>query len=302
MPRTAAANRTAVVLAFGAIYLIWGTTYLAISVVLRTMPPFASASLRTLVGGSLVYLWLRWRSPRPFADLPLPRLIAAGMLLTGGGSGLTVWSQQRVPSGITALLISSVPLLVLLLNWAFFARRAPEPRALLGALVGLSGVALIVAHLHTLSGHVSPPYVIALLCAMLCWSTGTLVASGAVPAARVGAATCVQMAAGGAVLALLGAVNGDWSAFHPAQVSSESWLALVYLTLFGSIIALSCFVWLLTQVSPQQATTYAFVNPLVALLLGAVFLGERVTGTVVVAMVLILVGVALVLYSGKPRA
>ena len=95
MPRTAAANRTAVLLAFGAIYLIWGTTYLAIAVVLRTMPPFASASLRTLTGGSLIYLWLRWRTSRPFADLPLPRLIAAGMLLTGGGSGLTVWSQQR---------------------------------------------------------------------------------------------------------------------------------------------------------------------------------------------------------------
>jgi drug/metabolite transporter (DMT)-like permease len=300
MPGTAI--RTGVVLAFAAIYLIWGTTYLAIAVVLRTVPPFASASLRTLVGGTLIYLWLRWRTPRPFAGLPLPRLIAAGMLLTGGGSGLTVWSQQRMPSGITALLISSVPLLVLLFNWIFFARRAPEPRALVGALVGLSGVALIVAHLPTLPGHVSTPYVIALLCAMLCWSVGTLVASGAVPAARVGAATCVQMAAGGAVLALLGLVNGDWSAFHPALVSRESWLALVYLTVFGSIVALSCFLWLLTQVSPQQATTYAFVNPLVALLLGAVFLGERVTTTVVVAMLLILAGVALVLYPGRTRS
>src|SRR5260221_481094 len=218
--------RTGVVLAFAAIYLIWGPPSLAIAVVLRTMPPFASASLRTLVGGTLIYLWLRWRTPRPFAGLPLPRLIAAGMLLTGGGSGLTVWSQQRVPSGITALLISSVPLLVLLLNWVCFARRAPEPRALVGALVGLSGVALVVAHLPTLPGHVRPPYVIALLCAMLCWSVGTLVASGAVPAARVGAATCVQMAAGGTVLALLGLLNGDWSAFHPALVSRESWLGL----------------------------------------------------------------------------
>jgi len=119
------------------------------------------------------------------------------MLLTGGGSGLTVWAQQRVPSGITALLISSVPLLVLLLNWAFFARRAPEPRALVGALVGLKRCGAHRRSPADAAGHVRPPYVIALLCAMLCWSVGTLVASGAVPAARVGAATCVQMAAGG---------------------------------------------------------------------------------------------------------
>jgi drug/metabolite transporter (DMT)-like permease len=295
-------RRARIALALGAIYLIWGSTYLAIAIVLRTVPPFASAALRTLIGGSILWLWLRWRRPRPFAGLPLRRLIPSGVLLIGGGSGLTVWSQQRVPSGIAALLISSVPLLVLLLNWACFARRAPEARALLGALVGLCGVAMTVAHLPTLANGVQLPYTIALLGAMLSWSVGTLVASGAVSAARVGAASCVQMLSGGTVLARMGALSGDWRAFHPAQVSLASWLAMAYLTVFGSIIALSCFLWLLTRVSPWQASSYAFANPLVALLLGTVFLDERITPTVVVAMILILAGVALVLHPGKSRS
>jgi drug/metabolite transporter (DMT)-like permease len=207
-----------------------------------------------------------------------------------------------VPSGIAALLISSVPVLVLLLNWLFFARRAPEPRSLVGILVGLCGVAVIVLHLHGPAGAVRGVYVIALLAAMLCWSTGTLASRGAVAAAQIGAATCVQMLVGAALLSLMALVHGDWRALHPAQVALSSWLALAYLTVFGSIVALSCFLWLLTQVSALKATTYALVNPLVALALGALLLGEKITPTVLLAVVLVLAGVSLVLFPGKPRS
>jgi drug/metabolite transporter (DMT)-like permease len=163
-------------------------------------------------------------------------------------------------------------------------------------------VAVVVFHLHTHSGAVRAPYVMALLAAMLCWSSGTLVSRGTVSASQVSAATCVQMLVGATLLSFMALVHGDWHALHPSQVSLASWLALGYLTVFGSIVALSCFLWLLTQVSPHKATTYALVNPLVALVLGAVLLGEKITPTVALAVLLILAGVGLVLLRGKPRS
>jgi len=246
-------------------------------------------------------LWLLLFRRQAFAGLPWRRLLMAGVLLVAGGNGFAVWAQQGVPSGIAALLISSVPVFVMVLNWLFFARRAPDARSLIGILVGMCGVAVIVVHLHTLSGAVRMPYVLALLGAMLCWSSGTLVSRGTIVAAQVSAGTCVQMLVGATLLSLMALVHGDWRALFAAHVTLSSWLALAYLTVFGSIVALSCFLWLLTQVSAQKATTYALVNPLVALLLGSMLLGEKITASVAVAVLLILAGVGLVLFQGKPR-
>ena len=295
-------NRAGVTLALAAIYLIWGTTYLAVVIVLRSIPPFAASAMRYISGGGLLLAWLLLFRRQAFRGLPLRRLVAAGVLLVAGGNGFSVWAQQGVPSGIAALLISSVPVFVLVLNWLFFARRAPDARSLLGVLVGLGGVAVIVAHMHTSAGAVRAPYVVALLAAVVCWSSGTLVSRGVVTAAQVGAGTCVQMLVGAVLLSLMALVHGDWHRLHLAHVQLGSWIALAYLSVFGTIIALSCFLWLLTQVSAQKATTYALVNPLVALFLGALFLGEKITTNVVLAVVLILVGVALVLFQGKSRA
>ena len=295
------AKRLRVAMALGAIYLIWGTTYLAVVIMLRTIPPFAGSAMRYTFGGTLLLLWLLLFRRQAFAGLPWRRLVLAGVLLVAGGNGFAVWAQQGVPSGIAALLISSVPVFVMVLNWLFFARRAPDARSLIGILIGMCGVAVIVVHLHTLSGAVRMPYVLALLGAMLCWSSGTLVSRGTIVAAQVSAGTCVQMLVGATLLSLIALVHGDWRALFAAHVSLGSWLALAYLTVFGSIVALSCFLWLLTQVSAQKATTYALVNPLVALLLGSVLLGERITANVAVSVLLILVGVGLVLFQGKPR-
>jgi len=288
-------------MALGAIYLIWGTTYLAVVIMLRTIPPFAGSAMRYTFGGTLLLLWLLLFRRQAFAGLPWRRLVLAGVLLVAGGNGFAVWAQQGVPSGIAALLISSVPVFVMLLNWLFFARRAPEPRALIGILIGMCGVAVIVTHLHTPAGAVRMPYVLALLGAMLCWSSGTLVSRGTIAATQVSAATCVQMLVGATLLSSIALLHGDWRALFAAQVTLGSWLALAYLTVFGSIVALSCFLWLLTQVSAQKATTYALVNPLVALLLGSFLLGEKITANVALAVLLILVGVGLVLFQGKPR-
>jgi len=295
-------KRVRVAMALAAIYLIWGTTYLAVAIMLRSIPPFAGSAMRYTFGGGLLFVWLLLFRPQAFQGLPLRRLVLAGVLLVAGGNGFSVWAQQGVPSGIAALLISSVPVFVLVLNWLFFARRAPDTRSLVGMLVGMCGVAVVVFHLQTHAGAVRAPYIVALLAAMLCWSSGTLVSQGTVSASQVSAATCVQMLVGAALLSLMALVHGDWRALHPAQVPLASWLAVGYLTVFGSIVALSCFLWLLTQVSPHKATTYALVNPLVALALGAILLGEKITLSVVLALLLILAGVGLVLFRGAPRS
>jgi drug/metabolite transporter (DMT)-like permease len=292
-------KRFRVALALGAIYLIWGTTYLAVVIMLRTIPPFAGSAMRYSLGGTLLLAWLLAFRRQAFAGLPWPRLLLAGVLLVAGGNGFAVWAQQGVPSGIAALLISSVPVFVMVLNWLFFARRAPDTRSLAGILIGMCGVGVIVVHLHSLAGAVRMPYVFALLGAMLCWSSGTLVSRGTVVASQVSAATCVQMLVGAGLLSLIALVHGDWHALHAARVAPASWLALGYLTVFGSIVALSCFLWLLTQVPPHHATTYALVNPVIALLLGSLLLGERITADVALAVLLILVGVGLVLFQGE---
>ena len=295
-------KRVRVALALGAIYLIWGTTFMAVAIMLRTIPPFAGSAMRYTLGGVLLLIYLLLFRPQAFQGLPLRRLMLAGALLVAGGNGFSVWAQQRIPSGIAALLISSVPIFVMMLNWISFARRAPDTRALVGMFVGMCGVAVIVVHLHSYSGAVRAPYVLALLAAMMCWSSGTLVSRGTVSATQVGAGTCVQMLVGAGLLSLMALVHGDWHALHPSQVSLASWLAVAYLTVFGSIVALSCFLWLLTQVSPHKATTYALVNPLVAIILGAVLLGEKITPSVVVALMLILAGLGLVLFRDETRA
>ena len=299
----AAALRARALAAYFTICIIWGTTFLGIAYALRGgLPPFACAALRFLFGGLLMYAWLRLRSPRPLAGLPLARVAASGVLLLSAGNGFTVWAQQGVPSGITALLIASAPLVVMLANWLGFERRAPAPWALVGALVGLSGVALTLSHMHVISGAARPVHLLSLLVAIVSWAVGTLLVRGQVPMERVTAGACVQMLAGGAVLVLMGYAAGDWQRLDWRAIAPSGWIALCYLTVFGSIIAMSLYLWLLGHVAPQKVMTYALVNPLVALLLGAALLGERLTATVGIAVVLVLAGVSIVLLQGRSKA
>ncbi len=298
----APALRAKAVSAFAGVYVIWGTTYLAIAWALRGgLPPFACAALRFIAASAIVYVFLRLRDPRPLAGLPFARIAASGVLLLGGGNGLTVWAQQGVPSGITALLIASAPVVAMLFNWLAFERLPPAPWALAGALLGLSGVALTLTHMHVLSGATRPVHLVSLLVAIISWSVGSLLVRGHVPPQRIAAGTCIQMAAGAAALVLMAFVDGDWARFDWRAVTPLAWWSLAYLTVFGSVIAMSCYLWLLGHVAPQKAMTYALVNPLVALLLGAALLGERLTGTVGVAVLLVLAGVSIVLLQGRRK-
>jgi drug/metabolite transporter (DMT)-like permease len=289
-----------VLAAFAGIYIIWGTTYLAIAFAVHTMPPFISGVARFALAGLLMYVWLRARNPRPFAGVNVPMMALTGVLLSGIGNGFVLWAQQGIPSGIAALIVASVPVLVLIFDWAFFSKRAPTKQALFGIAVAIAGVATIVMHTRTLSGNAQPMYVIAMLLATTGWSFGTLIQKRAATQATVLSFTCGQMLFGAAAQLLLSLVTGEWSRFDPAAISWQGVVAILYLVVFGSIIGLNCYLWLLTRVAAPKVATYALVNPVVALVLGAAVLNERVTLLAMVAAVLVLVGVALIVFQDLP--
>jgi drug/metabolite transporter (DMT)-like permease len=297
MSTAAKSDVLAIGAAFAGLYVIWGTTYLAIAIVIQTIPPFISGAFRFFVAAALMYAWLRLRNPRPFAGLNLWLTATCGVLLSGMGNGLVVWAQQGIPSGIAALIVTSVPVLVLVLDWAFFSRKAPSGRALLGVAVAVTGVVTIVSHTRTLSGNAQPLYLLSMFAATLAWSFGTLLQKRVATRDNVLSFTCAQMFFGGVFQLAMSVVDGEWSGFELASISLSAMIGVVYLIVFGSLIAVNCYLWLLTRVSAQKVTTYALVNPVVALLLGALVLDEKITPLAALAAVLVLGGVALVLFQ-----
>ena len=291
----------AVLAAFAGIYIIWGTTYLAIAFAVHAMPPFISGVARFGLAGGLMYAWLRARNPHPFAGVNITMMALAGVLLSGMGNGFVLYAQQGgIPSGIAALFVAAVPVIVLVLDWAFFSKRAPTKQALFGIAVAVAGVVTIVMHTRTLSGGAPPLYVIAMFVATTGWSIGTLVQKRSATTGTVLSFTCGQMLFGAAFQLLMSIVTGEWSRFDPATISWQGVVAILYLVVFGSIIGLNCYLWLLTRVPAPKVATYALVNPVVALFLGAAVLGETVTPLAIVAALLVLVGVALTVFQDLP--
>ena len=289
-----------ILLAFAGIYIIWGTTFLAIAFVIRTIPPFFSGGARFLVAGALMYAWLRAREPRPFSGLDVGGSILVGVLMTGIGNGFVIWAQQGLPSGIAALFVGMLPVSTLILDWMFFRRRAPSAQSALGVALGLAGIVVLSAHTHSLSGAIRPVHVIAVLLAELGWSLGTLLQRRYVSAARVMNFVCLQMLAGAVFQLLMGCLDREWIGFVPAHVSLQSLLSVAYLVAFGSLVAVNCYSFLVAHVPAQQVTTYALVNPVIALVLGALVLHENITPAAMLPAILVLVGVALVLFQPRP--
>jgi drug/metabolite transporter (DMT)-like permease len=289
--------------AFAGIYVIWGTTYLAIAFAIKSMPPFMSGVARFGLAGLLMYVWLRARNPRPFAGVSVPMMALAGVLLSGIGNGFVLFAQQGIPSGITALIVASVPVIVLILDWAFFSKRAPTKQALLGTAVAIAGVVTIVMHTRSISGNAQPLYLLAMVVAVTGWSFGTLVQKRSANTATVLSFTCGQMLFGAAFQLLMSLVTGEWPRFDPGAISLSGVLAIAYLVVFGSIVGLNCYLWLLTRVAAPKVATYALVNPVVAMVLGSIVLGERVTSLAIIAAALVLFGVALIVFQDlfRPR-
>ncbi len=295
-------TRLRLAIGFAVIYVVWGSTYLAIRVALANIPPFVLGSVRFLVAGGGLYAWSRWRgAPKP-TGLQWRNAAIVGGLLLFIGNGAVSWSEQRVSSGMTSLLVATVPLW-LVLSEAVRGNR-PTVAKLLGVAAGLVGVGLLVlpvdGDLHNTA--VDPIGAMVLSVSALSWTIGSLFSRQAVLAKPASMASAMQMLVGGTLLLALSLVSGEaipfWSAPH---VTTASVLAVVYLIVFGSLVGFSTYMWLLSVASPTAVGTYAYVNPVVAVILGVLLLGETLPPRGVLAMFIIVGSVALVSLAGQLR-
>lgn len=290
------------ILAFLAVYLIWGSTFLAILWAIDTIPPFTMAGIRFVVAGGILAGWAEWSGmPRPTPS-QIRDAVVVGALLLVGGNGAVVFAEQFVPSGLTALLIATVPFWMVLLDWLWTGARRPSTGAWFGLAWGLLGVWLLVGGEvgATLSG---PGLVgaLAILGGSISWAFGSIHSRRIREPAEPRWATAMQMLAGGALLGTVGAVSGEWGRWNPGDTSLRSLLALVYLIVFGGMIAYSAYVWLLRVSTPGRVATYAYVNPVVALFLGWALADETVTSRTLAAAAVILSAVVLLGRVSAPK-
>lgn len=276
MNTTTSASRTLVITAFAIVYIVWGSTYLAIRVAVETMPPFLLAAVRFLVAGTAMFGWLRLRGmPGPDRRQWL-HVAIAGVLMLLGGNGLVVWAEQTVSSSVAALLVALTPVWFALLDWKRPGGSRPAGRTLVGVGVGFGGVALLVTGRGGSGVTVAndPWGVGAVILAGFCWAAGSLWSRYNVKPESPWMNAAAQMMSGGVALLAASLMRGEPEGFHLAQVSAQSWLAFGYLIVFGSLIGFSAYVWLLKVSTPARVATYAYVNPMIAVLLGSLILGE----------------------------
>jgi drug/metabolite transporter (DMT)-like permease len=288
--------------AFLAVYIIWGSTYFAIRVAIQTMPPLLMAGGRFLVAGTLVYGWLRLRgAERPKLVHWRSALILGGLLLFAGNGGVT-WAEQVIPSGLAALIVAMVPIYVTLLDWIRPGGARPTALRIAGLAIGFVGVALLIGPLAT--GGFSIVLVAACvpLLGSLCWAAGSLYSRSAKLPASPLIGTGMEMLMGGVLLTAVGLLLGEGGQIHPEKFSLDSLLAFGFLVIFGSIVAFTSYIWLLSKVNPGRVSTYAYVNPVVAVFLGWAFLSEPVTERTLIAAAVILLAVMIITLSpNRPR-
>ncbi|HET9440406.1 MAG TPA: EamA family transporter [Longimicrobiales bacterium] len=292
---TAHVSRAKLFAAFAAIYIIWGSTYLAIKFAVQSIPPFMVGATRFLVAGAVLYGWARWQSGlRPTRKQWIDGLVL-GVFLLGVGNGCVVWAQQRTPSGITALIVAIVPLLVVLIDWWRPGGKNPGAAAIVGVVIGLAGMALLIGPSAVLgAGDIAPIAALVLLAGSLSWSAATVFGKRAsVPPAPLLAAA-IQLLGGALSLTIVSLVAGELARVQPAEIPLRATLSVLYLIVFGSIIAFSAYSWLLRVAQPAKISTYAYVNPIVAMFLGWAFAGEELTARVLMAAAIVLTGVALI--------
>jgi drug/metabolite transporter (DMT)-like permease len=285
-------TRALLILAFAIIYVFWGSTYLAIRVTVESLPPFLSGAVRFLVAGVALFVLLRLRgAPSPKA-VQWRNSAVAGLLLLVGGNGLVMWAEKSISSGLAALLVALTPIWFALLDWARPNGTRPQWRTFVGIVVGFAGIALLVN--GDAGGNGSLFAAIAVIVAGIFWAGGSLYSKHAPGTGSPWMNAATQMITGGAGLLLAGIVLGEPWRTEWIQVTSRSLLALAYLIVFGSWIAFSAYVWLLQVSTPTRVSTYAYVNPVIAVFLGWALLGEAVTSRMFLGMFVVVAGVVII--------
>jgi drug/metabolite transporter (DMT)-like permease len=288
-------GRSGILAAFAAIYAIWGSTYFAVALALQSLPPFLLVGARSVAAG-VILLGIEWSRGGGLPPLGVGASAAfGGLLVFAGCHGSLAYAQQYVASGLAAVIFATVPFWFVLLNLAAPAGRRPSVVSLLGLVPGLAGVALIAGRpASSQSNSVDPAMLLLLLGSALSWAVGSFVgqrrANGVSAITRAG----MQLICGGAVLLAVSGLIGEFNEFTLRNISLISWAGFAYLTIAGSVTAFTAYLWLLDRVSGSAVTTYTFVTPIIAVLLGWIFLGERLSAPMLLGTTLIIGSVILV--------
>jgi drug/metabolite transporter (DMT)-like permease len=291
-----------VFLAFAIIYLVWGSTFLAIRVGVREVPPFLLAGMRFLVAGIVLYGWMRARGTASPTAREWGAASFLAVLIFVFDYGLLFWAERRVPSGIAAVMMATIPVFMALGEIVFLRTQRLTLRLGVALLVGMAGVAVLVGHSMSLGeAPVDTAGACALIVAAISWSVAaSLSRKLPLPAAKA-MSSGAQMLAGGVLLTLTAALLGEFRGFHAQAVSRGAWLALAYLIVAGSIIGFTAYVWLIHHESPTKVGTYAYVNPVVAVLVGYFLGGEAIGPRTIVGTLLVLVSVVVITTTPKKK-
>jgi drug/metabolite transporter (DMT)-like permease len=288
-----------VVLAFAIVYLVWGSTYFFIELSVAHIPPMLVGAFRYLLAGLLMLLYCVFTRKPVFSWPAIRPAAVSGFLLLCGGNGALIWSEQYIPSGLAAILLASGPVWFVLLDRRQWTVNFSSPSTILGLVVGFGGVLLLFwdslrggsdarGHDHGMAA------LAVLVCASISWAAGSLYSKYHSAPVSNAVNTGWQMMAAGLIFLPLSLISGEWTHFEPRAVPWSSWSGIVYLVTMGSLVGYSAFVWLLSVRPATQVSTHAYVNPVVAVLLGAVFNGERLTRLQVTGLAVILGSVLLI--------
>ncbi len=301
----AAPTKARVIIAFAALYVIWGSTYLGIRCAIETIPPFLMAGARFVLAGVIMYAiawsqgigkssWANWRTS----------LIIGGCLLLAGNGGVTI-SEEYIDSGLAALIVAIVPIYIVLLGWMTGMAPKPTPIMWLALVGGFVGVGILFGPaLHFSSNEARHPAIgiSILLVSSFIWSVGSLYSRVAKHAASPFLTAAQQMLCGGMLLLFVGIATGELRRLHPGSISMLSVGSFIYLVIIGAVVGYTAYIWLLRHCEPAKVATYAYVNPIVAVLLGTLFAGETVTMRTLIAAALIIGSVALVITAQQLRS
>jgi drug/metabolite transporter (DMT)-like permease len=294
-------NTFLLIAAFAAIYIFWGSTYLAIKYAIETLPPFLMASVRFIIAGSILLVWARFSKDyeKPKAAHWKTSFVVGTLLLLGGNGGV-VFAEHHISSSLAALLVATEPFWIVLLSWLWLKGARPNLKVVFGLVIGFFGVWLLLTGQNAAdgasanTGSMQILAALAVIAAALSWATGSIYGLRAsVPKSSILTAG-MQMFAGGLVLLFVSLIAGEWRHFNISEVSKNSWFALVYLIVFGSLIGFTAYSWLLKNALPAMVATYAYVNPIIAVLLGWLVAGESFTTQMLVGASVIVGSVVLI--------